>query len=280
MKTWLVLDGNNLAHRAYHSTGMLSFGENPTGVYYGFLREVISLSHQHNTNNFVFCFDCGKSKRCKLFPEYKEKRHKDKTQEEQEQYIILRKQIQKLRRRILPEIGFNNVFWEKGYEADDLIASFVKHNLDPKDTAIIVSGDHDLYQVLSKKRVIIWKSQQKVPYTEKCLAKEFNGIEPSRWHCVKAISGCSSDGIPGIKGVGEIKASQYLTGLLTKGKAFEAIETNQELINRNLELVKLPFPNTPKLVLKKDEVTVKKWKVFLKTYGITSIKDFLWQKPS
>jgi 5'-3' exonuclease len=74
---------------------------------------------------------------------------------------------------------------------------------------------------------------------------------------VKALSGCTSDEIPGIPGVGEKTAIKYLSGALkSEHKTFQSIVQNQALFQRNLALVTLPHPETSPLY-------VPEWKIDL-----------------
>ena len=73
----LILDSPYLCHRAKYMTGALSFGENATGVIYGFLKSLSGFQSLFNTSNFVFCWDSNTSKRREIYPEYKANR-KDK----------------------------------------------------------------------------------------------------------------------------------------------------------------------------------------------------------
>jgi len=112
---WLVLDCNLLCYRAHFSTGQLSFDNNPTGVIYGFLRDINVLQTIHATKKIAFCFDKGKPKRKEILRTYKQGRRKERTPEEIETFNELGIQINQLRDEILPEIGFRNVFGQSGY---------------------------------------------------------------------------------------------------------------------------------------------------------------------
>src|SRR5262245_52442795 len=145
MKTWLILDGNYLCWRAHHSTGQLSYKGSPTGVIYGFLRDIETLQELHNTQRIVFCFDHSRKnlKRREIYQRYKAKRDEvNYSPIEQQLYNEVRSQMQDLRTCILPGLGYNNVFTMKGFEADDPIASVV-HSLGKKEEAIIIASDTD-----------------------------------------------------------------------------------------------------------------------------------------
>ncbi len=271
-KTWLVLDSPFLCYRSFYTTGGLSHGDNPTGVIFGFLQAILTLQEDHGSNNFVFCFDSRKSLREQQHVEYKRARREkeaSRSEEEKEALAGLRKQMRLLRRETLLQLGYRNILCQKGREADDLIAK-VCESIPTSDKIIIVSGDQDLYQLLAK-NTILWNPIKKTPYTLKHLKSEY-GLTPTEWCSVKALSGCKSDGVAGIKGVGEKTAARYLLGKLNpKQKTYEKIVNGQDIYNRNLPLVKLPYPGTKIPILQNDEVTTNKWRTVLESFGMLSM---------
>lgn len=269
-QTWLVIDAPYLCHRAFHSMGNLSYGEAMTGTLFGFLRDIITLKDLFQPDRFVFCFDAGTSKRREMYPKYKRSRRaKERTPEEQELYQQMQKQMRLLRYEILKGLGFSNVFYQIGYEADDIIGHLCWED---HPQIIIVSCDHDLYQLLSP-RVSIWNMPKSQMITYESFRDEFK-IEPSQWVDVKAIAGCSTDDIQGIKGVGEITACKFLRGDLKQGQKFIAIVEGTNLWERNLNLVRLPLAglNKDRLQVRKDQVSQAKWIELCNRYGFQSLK--------
>jgi 5'-3' exonuclease len=271
---WLVLDCNYLCWRAWHTTGQLSYRGKGTGVVYGFLREVLTLQELHATDRFVFCFDHGRAKsllRRAIYPTYKLNREeKDFTKEQEQEFNEVRRQMSDLRKLILPGLGFKNIFCEKGFEADDLIASVVL-NLKRDDQAIIVGADKDLYQLLSQD-VFIWNPTTGVAVTQNSFSKKY-GVTPTQWVDVKAMAGCTSDNVCGIKGVGEITACKFLNGKLFEGRAFQLIVKGNKIWKRNKLVVKLPYPGTPKFKLRKDKVGQDKWRELAQRLGFRSFTN-------
>lgn len=252
-KVWLILDCHYLCYRALHTTGQLSHEDVLTGVIYGFLRDVMLLQEQFLTNRLVFCFDRSPSHRARDYPGYKANRTEDgMDKEEKLARAELRRQIKLLRSRYLRQVGFRNIFHQQGYEADDVIASVVR-DLPKTDEAIIVSADRDLIQLL-KPNVFIWNPHKKKAYTLKSLYAEF-GIEPMAWVDIKALAGCGSDNVEGIRGVGEKTAAKFLRGhLKAESAAFQAIVKGDKIWRRNRALVKLPYPGVERFCLIDDEV--------------------------
>ena len=271
-KTYLILDCNYLCHRAKHVFGELSYKGSVTGVVYGFFKDILYFQDYFQTKHIIFCWDYGKGIRKQLSTEYKANRIKEYTEEEIEFEKAFRKQVKKVREEYLSEMGYSNIFYQKGYESDDIIASVCK-NLPEGDEAIIVSADHDLYQLLSNK-VSIFHPQKNELLTLEKFKSEYK-IKPKRWAWVKAISGCSSDNITGIKGVGEKTAIKYLLGELKETtKTYKAIEEQkEELWKKNGKLTKLPLEGTKVFEIKEDKVSKEAWRKIASKLGMRSIKD-------
>lgn len=272
----MVLDCNYLAYRAlFAMKGALSHGGEMTDVLYGFFRDLSTLYAEHQSERFVFCWDSRMSLRKRECPTYKSRRNRDAlTPEERAIFDDMHRQTTKLKDKILPRLGYANIFERQGYESDDIIAS-VSHSLiedSPRNKVIIVSSDQDLYQCLGN-RVHIWNPHKKQLITKESFQKEFNVI-PEQWADVKAMAGCSSDDIIGIKGVGEITAAKYLNGTLKPtSKAFDSIVKGTGVWEGNRRLVTLPFPGTPKFKLKPNTISVEKWRKVMKKYGMRSLMN-------
>lgn len=273
MNTWLVIDVSCICYRAFHSTGDLSYKEVPTGVLYGFFRDIVYLQDRFNTDKIVFCFDKGRSFRYDLLPSYKrtrKKKYASAPKEERRARAALKDQIKLLRRKYLKYLGYKNILSKSRFEADDIIASVVK-NLPTGDEAIIVSSDSDMLQLL-KSNVNIYNPHQKRTVTKTTFLREFR-IRPFHWVNVKAIVGCPTDDIKGVKGIGIPTAIKFLTHNLKPGAKKDSILHNPGFSqwSENIKLVKLPFPGTPVFKLQEDEVTAKKWIRLCKKLGMRSL---------
>lgn len=272
MDKWLIFDANNLAYRAFYAIPQLTHEGVQTAMAYGVFRDIIRCQDEHGTRNIAFCFDHGKSRRALVYPAYKNTRASSGDVDADAAKVELQRQIRRLATLYLPAIGFRNIFHQKGYEADDLIAHLAVIALPRDATAVIVSNDHDLYQLLSS-RVSIWDPRKKKLITEKTFTQEY-GVAPTQWADVKAIAGCKSDEIAGIVGVGEKTAIKYLRGELPSHvKTHKAIVKGDSIWRRNLSLTRLPYSGVRPLELVPDEVTPSKWRCTLKRLGIKSLRD-------
>lgn len=272
MSKLVIIDADYLAHRAFHSVGHLRGAVNErTGVMFGFLSTIKSLKLEFGKCRFAFCFDDKESLRRELYPEYKANRRIDYESLtdaeifEKEQY---HRQVRILRTQVLPDIGFKNIFHAPGFEGDDHIAQAC---LTTDRDAIIVSADHDMYQCLGKK-VSIWNLNTHIEYTLDDFVKEYR-IKPMLWSQVKAIAGCTSDNVKGIKGIGEKTAVKWFLGTLNpESKAYQKIDENIDIVAINLPLVRLPFEGTPEFDIVKDEVSHESWRNVVHNLGMYTLK--------
>ena len=279
-KKWLILDCDFLCHRAKYSTGGLSYENKPTGVIYGFLKTVLFFQEMFDTPYIVFCWDSRKSKREEIYPAYKQQRknrYKDLTDKEIQFEKEFRYQMKKLRRNYLYRIGFKNVFVQKGYESDDIIAS-ICINLPMLDEAVIISSDKDLYQLIRSK-VVFYNPQKNKILTLQGFKKQY-GIIPGEWITVKCIAGCNTDEVAGIKGIGEKTVIKYLTGELKETtKAFQKIKKEKvKYINKNYPLICLPFKGTHNPILQEDNISKAGWRAVTKELGMQSIRNKILRK--
>lgn len=270
-KTFLIIDTTYLCYRSFYSTGGGGKREGlENGVVFGILRDIPYFQELHNASGIVFCFDHGISIRSKQFLFYKKARQEVEERDWNNRKKIFLEQIKILKETILKEIGFKNIFYQDGYEADDFIASSCFSSGDHQ--CIIIGSDRDFFQLLSP-RVIMWNPVTKQPYTEECLLKEY-GVTPKQWVMVKAIAGCRTDGIPGVKSIGEKSAANYITGKMGKTTMlYKNIEEDKCIAKRNITLVQLPYPGTPIVTIKEDRINPEKWRQVMDKLQMKSIRE-------
>lgn len=224
MKAKLVLiDGNALVHRAYHALPPLtsSTGEVANAVY-GFFSMLLKILEDIKPEYLAVCFDRqAPTFRQALFVGYQKHRPK-RADDLIPQFAIIHD--------ILEKSGAQ-IFEVDGYEADDLIGTIAyqsvksekfkvkssKENVD----VVIVSGDRDLLQLVNHHvrmlAPIVGITNMVLFDSEK--VREKYGLEPSQFIDYKALVGDSSDGYPGVTGIGSKTAST----LLNKYKTFEGV---------------------------------------------------------
>jgi len=276
MPPWLLLDTSYLCWRAAYSMGQLTHEDVPTGVMFGFFRDLVTLQDKFQTNRLVFCFDSPTSRRRDIYPGYKASRETRVSEMPQDEQLLIqnmRQQIGWLRNRYLPYLGYTNLLYAEGYESDDHIAYQAKWLSVFGSRCIIISSDEDLYQCINTHVRHYCPGKDKLVTIQ--TFKEEWGIDPPTWAHVKAIAGCTSDEVVGVPGVGNKTAAKYLRGeLKPTTKAYQAIEANRTLWRENLKLVRLPFrglPKHPSMV--EGTVTADKWRALMDKLGMKSLRD-------
>lgn len=233
MNMLVLIDVENLCYRHAHALPRTTY---PHPGVYGVMSSLERLKQTMylmcgGEITFCFCFDADDEYlRRQELPSYKVGRNVSEIRG------FMKAEMGTLRRNILPEIGYQNVLHFPGLEADDIIALVAKHN---KGRKIIVSNDHDLYQLVDEE-VWYWNVANKVRVGEEYIRDRHYGIGPSLWVEYKAMTGCRTDNIPGIPGVGVKTAAKIVLGT-AKVREAEKIVGHQEVIERNQRLVQLPY---------------------------------------
>lgn len=243
-KTVLIIDGNNMAYRAFYKFSQLSTidGKN-TSITYGIPFIIKSLIDKLQPDMVVVVFDGKRSKhRLKLLPDYKGKRG-NKLDFDKEDFLRQKQEVI----RGLIAMGIP-VALNPQEEADDIIYMVLKVFLKQMvDTIIIVSSDKDFDQLATKKNVIILNpsSGEKITVNN-CI--KLKGYEPKQTVDYLSLTGDTSDNIPGMPGVGDKRAIQflskystirdYLKGTSPEEKLFPR-KTLSEVYRRNSELIGL-----------------------------------------
>lgn len=268
------IDVSALAYMLMYSIGTAGLSHNgkDTGIIFGFLNQLRFLNNIMKPTTTIFSFDNPMSKRRELFPEYKEKRRKKKKDDPivSEMIRTTIKQMNVLQNKILPYLGFKNLFCVEGYEADDIMHSIAQSY--PSTRMTLITGDEDMYQTLSD-TISIFSPRKKQFYTKTDLFNEY-GIVPEQWGMIKATAGCKTDEIPGIIGVAEKTAAKYILGKLNpNSKTYKNIEAEagKDIIERNKPLVILPFKDTPLFTVVDNKFNQQKLKKVAEHLGFASI---------
>ncbi|MFA7099906.1 MAG: hypothetical protein WC143_07490 [Eubacteriales bacterium] len=277
----IIMDCHYVTYRGAYGMENLSYDGQQTHIIFDFMRQVLKLALKFQTDQFIFCFDSANSYRELVYPAYKDHRKDDKKTPEEIAIIKeIRRQRYELREKVLPYIGFKNIFMQSGYESDDIIALIVKNNSD--EEFVVVAKDKDLYQFLESDRVKLYDFKKL--YTQANFEDEYLGLKPEQWSRVKAIAGCRSDNVAGIEGIGDKTAVKYLLGMLKNGKIFDKINSDEskKLIETNLPLVSLPYSNGRKQLkvdLVVDEIDLNMMKSCFGQYGFRYfLQEEQWDK--
>jgi len=207
MSTWLLLDGNNLAYRAFYGMPELTRGDGfPTGALHGWVRTLWMLQDQEAPAQCAVFFDLGASMRHEaIHAEYKAQR---KAMPE-----ALFQQLEPMK-RWARALGVP-VIEEAGVEADDLLASAAARLVERGEDVFIVSADKDFGQLVREhlgQLVPPPTANPKLGWRRLDAAgvKEKFGVPPAQIPALLALTGDTSDNIPGLDGVGYKTAAKWL----------------------------------------------------------------------
>ena len=233
--TLMLLDSASLWYRAYFGMPdtLLSPKGEPVNAIRGYLDMTSRLLVKYQPRRLVACLegDWRPSWRVELFPDYKLNRLDEEGDEEEPD--TLGPQIPILL-DVLDALGIS-VLGVDDYEADDLIATF---STKQKGPIRIVTGDRDLFQLVDDKRDI------KVIYLAKgisnhdlvdlqWISKKYE-IPGDRYALFAMIRGDSSDGLPGIRGIGEKGAASIANQFESLEEVMAGAVTGDERLTPNL----------------------------------------------
>ena len=266
--TLMLLDSASLWYRAYF--GMPDTLVSPSGLQVnairGYLDMTSKLINLYKPNRIVACLegDWRPSWRVELFPDYKMNRLDESGEEEEPD--TLSPQIPILL-DLLEALGFP-MLGVDDYEADDLMATFAVNQPGP---VRIVTGDRDLFQLVDDKRDV------KVVYLAKGIANhdlvDLKWIEQKyeipgdRYGLFAMIRGDASDGLPGIKGIGEKGAASIAKQFTNLDEVMKAAINDDERLTTNIRKKLIESAEyakiAPKLVGCATDVSVPEMKIDL-----------------
>ncbi len=220
--TIYLIDGSGYIFRAFYAIQRLSTKSGfPTNALYGFLKMILKTISAANSSKIAIIFDAGrKTFRNDLYPEYKANRTECPPElVEQMPYF----------RELSRALGLP-VLECPGYEADDIIATITSQVSHQSHPVVIVSGDKDLMQLVTDK-VQIWDTMKDKRYAPSDVVEKF-GVGPDQVTEILALTGDSSDNVPGVDGVGPKTATQ----LVQKYGAIESIIAASASIAEDTEI--------------------------------------------
>ncbi|MFM1796718.1 MAG: hypothetical protein RL733_499 [Actinomycetota bacterium] len=233
--TLLLIDSASLWYRAYYGMPdtLVSPQGEPINAVKGFLDMSARLINHYRPNRIALCLDGDwrPSWRVNLYPEYKLNRVNSEDGEEEEP-DLLTPQIPLIMDFFeaagLPLIGVDD------YEADDVIATMSVNEPGPTR---IVTGDRDLFQLVDDARKVavayLAKGISNHDLVDlKWIADKYS-IPGDRYSLFAMIRGDASDGLPGIKGIGEKGAAEIARNFQDMNAVIEAAEGDEPLLSAN-----------------------------------------------
>ena len=222
----VLIDGFSVAFRAFYAlpdTLMTSSGT-PTNVIHGFLSMINKVIKDYEPDQLIITWDLpGKTFRNEIYEEYKANRT-PAPDNFNIQIPLLHDLIDSFN---IPQVS------KREYEADDVLGSLSKLFNDIKKDVLIVTGDRDIFQLISKKTKILYtkKGISETDTMDEKSFKEKYEITPSQYIEYLALKGDPSDNIPGLPGVGEKTAIT----LLKKYKNLDNILENLDELTPKLK---------------------------------------------
>jgi len=243
-QTLCLIDGSSYLYRAFHALPSLTSGDGlPTGAVFGVANMVRRLIEQHHPDYLAVIFDApGKNFRHESFADYKANRPPMPDE--------LRAQLEPLD-ELIDALGVKRVR-VPGVEADDVIATLVREAREEGLPVLISSGDKDLAQLVDD-GVVLEDSMQEKRYDADAVVDKF-GVAPQLVGDLLALTGDTSDNIPGVEKVGPKTAAKWLNKY---GSLDSVIDNADEIggkIGENLRKALDQLPLSRDLVMLKADV--------------------------
>jgi len=200
----LIIDGTQLFIRCSEVPGLSTLVDGqgrPTGGVVGFLRSLASYRKRFPQGSIYICWDGNSKRRKAIFADYKGNRP-SRSEAPSFGWAWLRE--------VLPMLGVQQAF-NAEEEADDVMATLVRGPL--KDgTNLLITSDRDLLQVVSEFThqlcPAVGGGKEKL-YDSASVEAEY-GVSPLSMVQLRALSGDTSDHIPGVPGFGLKTAAKAL----------------------------------------------------------------------
>ncbi|MCA9405029.1 MAG: DNA polymerase I [Candidatus Omnitrophica bacterium] len=242
-----LIDGHALCYRSFYAIRELRASNGQaTNAVYGFVKTLQKLITDYNPHYVAVCFDSKEQTlRQKKYADYKIQR--------QPMPDDLISQIP-----IIKDVlaAFHIAAYEcPGYEADDLIATFVERADENKIDVVVVSDDKDMYQ-LARESVQFLSPSKGVLLDQKGLTKKL-GFSPVYMADFLALAGDASDNIPGVKGIGKVTATQLIAEFGGLQDVFDNLENVSKVkVKEKLEAEKEAAFLSKDLAVLEDKVPV------------------------
>ena len=201
----LVIDGDSLAHRAYHALPktIRRADRRPSNAIVGFTNFLLRLWDSEQPRAVVVGWDTLEvpTYRHEAFDTYQSGREFD--DELLEQLGLLP--------QLVEAFGFAYAK-APGYEADDFLAAAVAAEEKRRGRAVVATSDRDSFQLASERTTIIQpvRGVSELARIGPAEVRERYGVEPGQVVDFIALRGDPSDRLPGAPGVGPKKAADLL----------------------------------------------------------------------
>ena len=237
----LAVDGDSLAHRAFHALPSSIKGRDgrQSNMLVGFANMLVSVWEAEQPRTLFVGFDSigHPTYRHQLLPVYQSGR--DFPPELTSQLDLLPDFVEAL--------GFR---WAKeaGYEADDFVAAAARSEEERKGTALVLTSDRDLFQLASDRTTILLprRGVSELDRVGPAEVRERYGVDPAQVPDFIALRGDTADKIPGAKGIGTQRAATILQTHETLDNAIESgvFQEQADQLRLYLRITRLQYEAT------------------------------------
>ncbi|MEH6629622.1 MAG: DNA polymerase I [Halopseudomonas aestusnigri] len=236
-----LVDGSGYIFRAFFGIPPMRRPDGtPVNAVFGFTNMLLKLRDDMEADGIAVIFDAGRSSfRNEFYKEYKAQRP-DAPEDLVPQFALIREATDALN---LPQVEM------KGFEADDLIATYARQAKEKGIEVTIVSSDKDLMQLVEPGISMLDPMKNKAIGPDEVFEKF--GVKPDRVIDVQALAGDAVDNVPGVPGIGIKTAAQLINeygdleslleraGEIKQPKRREKLLENADLARISKRLVEL-----------------------------------------
>lgn len=214
-KRAVLVDGSGFVFRAFFASPHLSHNDNDQlGAVYGFCSMILKQLSERGADIFVIVFDAGgKTFRHDIFSEYKANRPVTPDALCKQFPIIL---------EACDAFGIS-VVSKKGFEADDILATYANDLANQNISVEIVSVDKDLAQLVNEKISLVDPAHDKIIDRNEVVRKY--GVSPENMIFFQALVGDKVDNVPGVFGIGLKGAAKLISQFGTLQNLYENIDS-------------------------------------------------------
>jgi DNA polymerase-1 len=213
-KRIFLVDGNSYLYRAFYATPYLSNSRGiPTNATYAFISMLKKLLKEEKPDSMVVVFDSKA-------PSFREEISKAYKAQRPPMPGNLSTQIPYVK-MVIEAMGIT-ITEKEGFEADDVIGTFVEMLKGYDVEVYIVTSDKDMMQLVTDK-VFMFDTMKNLLIGEKEVGEKL-GVKPSLVIDYLALCGDTSDNIPGVSGIGEKTARELVSSLGTIDEIYNNLE--------------------------------------------------------
>lgn len=223
MTTLVLVDGNSVGWKHHAGGAKLRSGELETQAIFGFIRSLRNMRIAYSGANIITLWDGRAQWRFDMHPDYKSNRDNDaKKAKLKEGYVAQRPYIS----RACELLGVTQIT-SFGHEADDLAGFLVEKKAPTVDQVILQTGDHDWMQLVRSNVAWVDVLDPTNIVTLQNIMDKTGYSTPLEFLQGKALVGDTSDVIPGLPGVGDKTAAEFIARWGSVANYLRAVDSGQ-----------------------------------------------------